>query len=327
MHGFNIVFFFFVSVAARTLKDIIQSDFERIDTCKIKNSKVKIYFHKDRFNCLPDDTTLCSNQCELVPVQEDADLVLWHVATDQFPGRTNPDQIVAGISLEGHNFLNASQTKDADFTINFLYDADITYTYIEEFFYKEIEKAIIPTEEEFNNMETALFIQSNCVKFRKDFVSNLMMHTNITSRGVCLNNAPRLTGHWTKIASAVKNKYKFYIAIENRLRDDYFTEKFTNGFLANSIPVYFGPKNTDDFMNENSYIRIKSLDDFKSVAEQINRLSGNYTEWRAMFEKRKLPFKDHVQVKRWVEYTKYASGRRDRGNLCRICDYACDKYF
>lgn len=225
-------------------------------------------------------------------------------------------------------YFDIKKLKSAsDFTSSYSYENDIIYPYLEAFFYKDLESTPPPTEEQFNKMKTALFVSSNCgVKDRINFMSKLMKLVPVDSKGGCLNNSPQFHGHWTKIRHNLSNQYKFYISIEKTKEDGYVSEKFETGFLINSIPVYYGPKEADDLINPKAFIHIDSLDNPEAIASQILRLSNNYTEWLNVFNFRNSEFHRKAEVRKWIEYIKYANGRRDRGNLCRFCDFYCEKY-
>ena len=54
--------------------------------------------------------------------------------------------------------------------------------------------------------------------------------------------------------------YRFSIAIENVLSNDYFTEKILDCWLAGTVPVYFGALNLENYFPRDSFIRLESLD-------------------------------------------------------------------
>jgi hypothetical protein len=57
----------------------------------------------------------------------------------------------------------------------------------------------------------------------------------------------------TRIKGTLKNKkdgltnYKFSIAVENCVEENYFSEKFTDCVLTNTIPIYFGCPNIENY--------------------------------------------------------------------------------
>lgn len=64
--------------------------------------------------------------------------------------------------------------------------------------------------------------------------------------------------------------YRFSIIIENDVSDYFFTEKITNCFASQTIPIYLGAKKINNFFNENGIIAIneEQLQDIESVLKQ-----------------------------------------------------------
>ncbi|MCB0501089.1 MAG: hypothetical protein KDD32_00235 [Bacteroidetes bacterium] len=60
--------------------------------------------------------------------------------------------------------------------------------------------------------------------------------------------------------------YKYSIAIENEQAKGYFTEKLTDCYLANCVPIYHGAPNIDDFFDPNSFIKIDINNPEKAIA-------------------------------------------------------------
>lgn len=62
-------------------------------------------------------------------------------------------------------------------------------------------------------------------------------------------------------------EYRYSIIIENDISDYFFTEKITNCFAAQTIPIYFGASKIGEFFNEEGIIRIskKELGDLEKV--------------------------------------------------------------
>ena len=78
--------------------------------------------------------------------------------------------------------------------------------------------------------------------------------------------------------------YRYSIAIENTVHDDYFTEKIMDCWLAGTVPIYFGALNLEDYFPSDSFIRLHSLD-FEEFRQRVN--SGEFShedfEWRKPF--------------------------------------------
>lgn len=51
--------------------------------------------------------------------------------------------------------------------------------------------------------------------------------------------------------------YRFHIALENSVHQDYWTEKLADPFLRGCFPIYSGCPNLDDYFPEGSYARIE----------------------------------------------------------------------
>jgi len=63
------------------------------------------------------------------------------------------------------------------------------------------------------------------------------------------NNDSRIKGPFKETEPYLD--YKFHIAIENFQTPQYFSEKIINPLLTNTIPIYLGCKNIDNYFNDN----------------------------------------------------------------------------
>lgn len=66
----------------------------------------------------------------------------------------------------------------------------------------------------------------------------------------------------------VLSKYKFCLAIENCVCENYWTEKIGDAFLSECIPCYYGCPNIDDYFPKNSFIHI-NIDDYGQSVQQM----------------------------------------------------------
>ena len=85
-------------------------------------------------------------------------------------------------------------------------------------------------------------------------------------------------GEYVEIERPLKD-YRFSFAIENNLSDYYFTEKITNCFEAQTIPIYFGARKINEFFNEDGIIRITEKD-FENIEYIIKQCTKEEYERR-----------------------------------------------
>lgn len=87
------------------------------------------------------------------------------------------------------------------------------------------------------------------------------------------------TGCWKKIRGRnsklnLYRKYKFVIAFENAIEEDYVTEKFYDPLLAGSVPVYLGAPNIRNFQpGEHYFVDVNVFDSPKELAGFLKDLS------------------------------------------------------
>ncbi|XP_071056747.1 alpha-(1,3)-fucosyltransferase B [Onthophagus taurus] len=135
-----------------------------------------------------------------------------------------------------------------------------------------------------------VYIQSICDNpiQRDSYVKKLMDYMPIDSFGKCLNNKElpeelqlNNEGVYDLYQEDLMNfiaQYKFSIAIENCICNDYITEKLWRPLIAGSVPIYFGSPTIKDWLPNNKSAII--LDDFKTIkelADYINQVNKNDT--------------------------------------------------
>ena len=140
----------------------------------------------------------------------------------------------------------------------------------------------------------AVYIASNPVVHRDDYVAELMNHLPIDSLGSCLNNATIdqfVTGGWSDGAwqslLSVLPQYKFYLALENSITTDYVTERVFHALVRGVVPVYLGAANVVDFMPaEDAIINISDFDSPRDLADYLHQLDrddaayGKHLRWK-----------------------------------------------
>ncbi|KAJ8023125.1 Alpha-(1,3)-fucosyltransferase 11 [Holothuria leucospilota] len=134
-----------------------------------------------------------------------------------------------------------------------------------------------------------VYVQSHCniASDRDRYVKELMKYIDIDSYGDCLNNK-ELPSHLQDPVESMFSEefydfisnYKFHLAFENAICDDYITEKFFRPFHVGSVPVYLGASTARDWApNNSSVIMVNSFESPKELAEFIKALDENDEEY------------------------------------------------
>jgi hypothetical protein len=117
------------------------------------------------------------------------------------------------------------------------------------------------------------FIVSNGNPYeRRAFYSYLNQYRKVDSCGHFNNTIGYLLPEFdTEPYYEFIEHYKFMICFENQKRQNYFTEKLINAYIAKTIPIYWGCPNVPDFLNLDAIIYIDTFDE-ESIRNSINRI-------------------------------------------------------
>lgn len=117
------------------------------------------------------------------------------------------------------------------------------------------------------------------LKEKNENIDDIEIHDNFVKNKSCYNSIEFLE---------VLNKYKFIIYFENSIGEGYITEKIFNCFLAKTIPVYFGAPDVENFINKDSFINIKTKEDFENAYEKMQELNDNEEKYNEFINKDKI---------------------------------------
>ncbi|KAM9330100.1 GDP-fucose protein O-fucosyltransferase 3 [Gastrophryne carolinensis] len=140
-----------------------------------------------------------------------------------------------------------------------------------------------------------VYVQSDCdpPSDRDAYVQELMKYVTIDSYGECLHNRDLPTEvnnpshmdhiHFYRILA----QYKFILAFENAVCEDYITEKLWRPLKLGAVPIYYGAKNIKDWLPSNkSAIIVATFSHPQELAQYITQLDKNdslymeYLEWK-----------------------------------------------
>ncbi len=138
----------------------------------------------------------------------------------------------------------------------------------------------------------AAFISSRVnLSRRLELLEGLMQHLPIHSFGSQLQNSileedqgnPQYSQARYQTKLRTLRRYRYTIAFENSLSDDYVTEKFFHPLMAGSIPVYLGASNVADYApGKDAFINAANFPHPRELAEfLLEAEDAKYQEWRS----------------------------------------------
>lgn len=248
------------------------------------------------WNCFPD---------EPIPVEADlpdnwqittdhalfqsATAVLFHLPTLsdnlwEYISYKESGQIWIAWSREsGHNFFWVDYSEFAslfDLTMGYRQTDDILYPY-----YKYGYSGLFADKQDrkVDRDNVCMLISSPLGKTgRFEYLMDLMQYLSIDSYGKWQRN--KVLEHDQGRASKLDlyRKYKFVIAFENVIEDDYVTEKFFDPLLAGSVPIYLGATNIQEFQpGGNCFLDVRNFSSPKELADFIKKCCADDEQYES----------------------------------------------
>lgn len=80
------------------------------------------------------------------------------------------------------------------------------------------------------------------------------------------------------------SQYKFVICGENTKIDQYITEKIFHGYLANTIPIYYGSDYSKKIFDSNSYLGLENTDEqsYMKLLNKVIEIDNDDSKWLSM---------------------------------------------
>ena len=159
----------------------------------------------------------------------------------------------------------------------------LSYLYCNNFLDKCIHRPIRTTVPS----KFCCWIVSNnrCVE-RNNIFYMLNSYKNVDSVGMEFNTTGYiLTQPWgSKGFFDFISQYKFVICGENTKIDQYITEKIFHGYLAHTIPIYYGSDYCKKVFDSNSYLRLESADNasYLNLFNRVIELDNDDSKWLAV---------------------------------------------
>lgn len=119
---------------------------------------------------------------------------------------------------------------------------------------------------------------------RSVFFEKLNAYKRVESPGTFLNNMPDgKTVNWLDDSKAnFQRQSKFTICFESTAHEGFITEKITDAFFSDTVPIYVGSSNITDFFNKDAFINVSDYESLDAVVEKIKELDQDDEKYLAM---------------------------------------------
>ncbi len=157
------------------------------------------------------------------------------------------------------SFLIATFYSDKD--LELLKDVDITKP--KQFTLEDLAKK--------KDFCSFVYSNYNADERRKELLDTINTYKKVNSGGKYLNNI----GGPTDSKLGFEMGHKFSMAIENSCRDGYTTDRIVCGFMANTIPIYWGNPLIGKEFNTKRFINCHDFNSFEEVLARIKEIDTN----------------------------------------------------
>lgn len=141
---------------------------------------------------------------------------------------------------------------------------------------------------------------------RGDFFKKLCEYKRVESPGSYLNNMPDgKCVQWNNSSKTdFQRKSKFTLCFESTSQYGFITEKLTDAFYSDTVPVYYGSSTVTDVFNKNAFINCSDYPSFDAVIEKIKELDQDDDKYLEMLRQPILVDKELPQ-KIWDDLEKF----------------------
>ena len=143
-----------------------------------------------------------------------------------------------------------------------------------------------------NKTGLAAWVISHCKtpSKREKYIRELSKYIKLDGYGTCakrpclVNETRRTIGKFFKdCTEMIVQNYKFYLAFENTLCEDYVTEKVWHKLQGFIVPVILGGATYSELLPPNSYIDVRNFTSPRKLAEYLKYLDHNDDMYNSYF--------------------------------------------
>ena len=170
--------------------------------------------------------------------------------------------------------------------------------------------------------------------YRDRLYSELTAYKKVFSGGKHLNNIGIPDGVNDK--QEFISQYKFNIACENVSKTGYCTEKIVEAFAANTIPIYWGDPDIEEYFNKKAFINCHNYENMNELIDHIKMIDSNNDLYMDMLSQSAFnggqydPILMKSEFENWivsiVTQSKEKAFRRIRKGFCEIYEKELVEY-
>jgi len=261
--------------------------------------EVSLHYFGKRYQEFMDTSRQCEpfpggGQCFFNNNNKSSDAIFYYGSYTKLKySRVFDGQIVVVSTREAENgpFCSLPSPDKYDFKVSYRRDSAITWAMFCQYTPRltEMGQPDVPVGRE---KLVAGFISDCKIKWRQDYIAELIKYIHIDQWGRCFRNTPgdfwkthAGDSYEAKMKFLKENPYKFVIAFENTPVDrDYVTEKIYHGYLTHTIPIYYGDKSVFDFVPANTSFVYANNYTPEELAKLIKRVGSNDTLYSEYFK-------------------------------------------
>ena len=253
--------------------------------------------------------------CKMIPVtsEETADVFIFHSRDPpKLPPKRLPEHKYIFLSQEAEVYENPRPII-YNLTMTYRLDSDIPIPYIA--FKKKENPRTHTNGSNFNfaggKTKKVAWVVSNCKtqSGRERYVNELKKYIDVDIYGKCgpLNCD-------SQCFSMINTSYKFYLAFENSICEDYITEKLHRTMhMGGIIPVVLGGANYSKLLPPHSVINVMDYQSPRALADYLHKLDQNDTLYNEFFQWRDFYYMVYEDM--WCALCKYLHANRNQTKM------------